>query len=170
MTFLCYYCINTNPTYYGLQYWYSNMAACAIATRYRYTSVMFLPRKWSCIVWLLRWWYDVTGKKWMRGQRGEKGVTVMVGIVGRAWIWERGNLKKLAENCNLKMVSKERPISGVTASIRAPNVFSPTRVSLRSLFQVFDLSYSVFPCLRLFYDTPTIQVKHSQCTTHPIYQ
>jgi len=35
-------------------------------------------------------------------------------------------------------------------------------------FSVFRF-YSVFLCLRLFHDTPTIQVKHPQCNTHPVY-
>ena len=55
-------------------------------------------------------------------------------------------------------------------SIRAPIFPSPTRVSLRSVLQIFGFPYSVFPCLRLFHDTPTMQVKHPQCTIHPLYQ
>jgi len=52
---------------------YSKMAASAITTPYSCISVMLLSRKWSCIVWLLRWWYDVTGMKgneWAVGLKG----------------------------------------------------------------------------------------------------
>jgi len=87
-------------------------------------SVTFLARKWRCIVWLLRMWNDVTGSGWRR-QEGGKGVTVLEGIGARAWFWERWEKrkggKKLAENCNVKMVTGEGPISGTKKKKVAQN-------------------------------------------------
>ena len=37
-------------------------------------------------------------------------------------------------------------------------------------FRTSGFRFSVFPCLRPYHDTPTIQVKHQQCATHPVYQ
>jgi len=55
-------------------------------------------------------------------------------------------------------------------SIGTPNFRSPTLVSLLSLLQVFRIlvsgfTYSVYPCLRVFHKTPTMQVANSQHTS-----
>jgi len=91
----CWSCMHhvTSSTFVEwLQYWYCKMAARAIATRYKWFSVIFLARKWRCIVWLLRRWNDVTGRG-TRGQQGGRGMTVLEGMVGRSWVWELGKKK-----------------------------------------------------------------------------
>jgi hypothetical protein len=60
------------------------------------------------------------------------------------------------------------PVFRYRCTIHAPIFPSPTPLSLRSILQVFGFPYSVFPCLCLFHDTPTIPVKHPQCIKYPV--
>jgi hypothetical protein len=75
-----------------------------------YISVVISPRKCSSPGWPLRGFYDVTGTTQKGWQRGEKVVTVFEEMVGRTRFWELG-IKKIAQNCKLKMITGERAIS-----------------------------------------------------------
>jgi len=73
--------------------------------------VILSPRKCNSPAWPLAGFFDVTGNT-LKGAGGEKGVTVLEGMVGRARFWKRRIKKKVAENSKLKMITGERAIGG----------------------------------------------------------